>query len=174
MRMGACMLACEIVPNIEPDPNRFMHRLIYLLIGTCTCSFVDTSLLVWRACDVVDLTVHLAPQPNQTRYCPKYEVSFFLEKPALAGMITTFAPLLFVALLSILNVMNADGEGAYETLSRRLLFNPINLRGASTTAIITGVIGAPHQCTSAPVSLLGQQYATSFKVCWQMCAIMTS
>eukprot|EP00729_Bicosta_minor_P010757 gene10757-31660_t len=44
-------------------------------------------------------------------YCPKYEVSFFLEKPALAGMITTFAPLLFVALLSILNVMNADGEG---------------------------------------------------------------
>lgn len=86
-------------------------------------------ILVWRACDVVDLTVHLAPQPNQTRYCPKYEVSFFLEKPALAGMITTFAPLLFVALLSILNVMNADGEGAYETLSRRLLFNPIKLDG---------------------------------------------
>lgn len=68
-------------------------------------------------------------KPNQTRYCPKYEVSFFLEKPALAGMITTFAPLLFVALLSILNVMNADGEGAYETLSRRLLFNPIKLDG---------------------------------------------
>lgn len=44
-------------------------------------------------------------------------------------MITTFAPLLFVALLSILNVMNADGEGAYETLSRRLLFNPINPDG---------------------------------------------
>ena len=46
-----------------------------------------------------------------SRYCPKYEVSFFIEKPALGHMITTFAPLLFVALLSIINVANADGEG---------------------------------------------------------------
>ena len=44
-------------------------------------------------------------------YCPKYEVAFYMTLPATYKFISTFMPLVFVALLAILNVMNGEGEG---------------------------------------------------------------
>ena len=44
-------------------------------------------------------------------YCPKYKVTWYMEKPPGSQIVTTFAPLLFTALLACLNVVNAEGAG---------------------------------------------------------------
>jgi len=48
---------------------------------------------------------------KKKKYCPKYEVTWYMEKPPGSQIVTTFAPLLFTALLACLNVVNAEGAG---------------------------------------------------------------
>jgi len=47
---------------------------------------------------------------KKKNYCPKYNVSFYMEVPVFGKLITVFAPLVFVAALSVLNIFN-DGTG---------------------------------------------------------------
>ena len=45
------------------------------------------------------------------KYCPKYTITYYLERPAPFKITTTILPLIFVALLSTLNVFNPEDEG---------------------------------------------------------------
>lgn len=44
-------------------------------------------------------------------YCPKYKIVYYLERPAPFKITTTILPLIFVALLSTLNVFNPEDNG---------------------------------------------------------------
>ena len=52
-----------------------------------------------------------AEYDTKKEYCPKYTVTWYLEKPASSQIITTFAPLLATAGLACMNVFNAGGAG---------------------------------------------------------------
>lgn len=55
----------------------------------------------------IRLNIPLSPTPP----FEFFQVSWYLEKPPGSQIVTTFAPLLFTALLAVLNVVNAEGEG---------------------------------------------------------------
>ena len=48
---------------------------------------------------------------KKKRYAPKYEVTFYMERPVVYQLAATFVPLMFVVYLAAMNVLNGNIDG---------------------------------------------------------------
>ena len=95
----------EVRPDIYINPND--ERELFITRKPADFNKTDSYEMV---CDAPHVCIQY---DKKKEYCPKYEVSWYIEKSATSEIITTFAPLLFTAMLACLNVLNAeDGQGA--------------------------------------------------------------
>ena len=93
---------CEVRPDIYL--NHLDERELFITRDADVINQTDNYEMIVNAPRVV------ADYDAKKKYCPKYQVTWYMEKPASSQIITTFAPLVFTAGLACLNVMNAAGE----------------------------------------------------------------